>query len=254
MPVRGPLRGPVRGPARGPYRGGVSVPTDGPSNYRFPSTAGHFTALGLAVPANLYGCQDASGSLVDSIGGQNAGLIGTGMSYQQAVAGYSRLAVASTDAANGRFTNAVSPDPATTSCLMAVYCAVTALPAATRTIHGFGVAVPGANQVLTTGVMRTRLVNTQDGTVDRTGPVRLWLLQYDRAAGVTRGANDQELRTPAYAATASGQTTGIGGVAGAVCPAAQWLWWAQWFGADAELTLAGFRNVHNQLTGGSVPW
>lgn len=234
---------------------GPAVPTDGPNNFRFPETLADFDALGEAQPTSLYLCQDASGSLADVAGTYNLSTAGTGHLYQQAVAGYTRLAVGAADAASAVWRSVTVPDPATTSFLLAAYILVSNDPAAERITACIGSTTrTNVGAVTSAGAkMRTRSgANVATGTAAINGVVHLVLLQSDVTNSVVRTANNSELLTPTYAAPAGVQVA-LGQVS-ASTPDVRYLWAAMWTGAAAEKSLAGMRSLHAALTGVATPW
>lgn len=232
-----------------------SVPTDGPSSFRFPSTTDHFTTLGIASPTSAWMCQEASGTLADSFGGLTLSNGGTAPTYQSAVAGYSRVSILLADAATTLFLNASAPDPATVSQMMFVYGQLNATPAATRAFFGFGVATAGAGRIETTPRFRAQFGGAlATGTASPAGAVYLFGLQRDVTAGANRGAWDDAaaaLLTPASTALA-GQRVAIGGN-GASCPPMNILAAYYWTGAEAE-GLANFRDKWQALSGQTALW
>lgn len=93
----------------------MSVSQDATSLKYLPANTTEWNELlantGLPAPSSLYGCQEASGSLVDSVSARNATAFGSVL-YQQTVPGWSRKGVkASADNGANYFATAVSSIP-----------------------------------------------------------------------------------------------------------------------------------------------
>ena len=67
----------------------VAVDQDATSGIYVPSSAAQFTALGLPTPAHLHLCQEASGSLADTLGSMTLAA-NAAPAYQQTTSGWSR--------------------------------------------------------------------------------------------------------------------------------------------------------------------
>lgn len=231
--------------------GGLS--TDG--GFYFPANASEFATLGVTAPSNLWLCQDASGSLADTIGSKALSTGGTGQLYQQSVGGFARKGVALADGNTGHWLNTTVGDAASTSSLVALVVYLPSTPASAERII--------VNSAGTTTKLRTILTNTPrlrvranaglaSGTVSPTGATRLLLCQHDITNSVQRTASNQELVTPAFSAI-SGAVVAIGGY-GATAPAMTCLWACAWYGAAAELSTAQLRTLYQTLSNAAVPW
>lgn len=130
-------------------------------------------AAGLAPggPSLGYLAQEPSGNLADSIGTFTGVVTGAPVTYQQPVAGWSRLDVVGADAGTGAITNADAglPDPATTSSWSLSYINVTGVVAATRFLQTHGTAQFTAAQL--TIVSAANRLRCQSGANNGTGVV-----------------------------------------------------------------------------------
>jgi hypothetical protein len=122
----------------------TGVSRDATSNIYMPATVAQWnTLLGVAgtsgAPFAIGLCQEASGNLA-TVGGFTFTASGTGLTYQNAVAGWSALAVGSTDAGTGKFANADVglPDLLTTSCAVLSLTNITTTPGTFRNLHTMG--------------------------------------------------------------------------------------------------------------------
>lgn len=234
--IHSPRHGPRHGIRHGSLLFSDSVPSDGPGGYFVPASASDFTALGIVPPQHLWGCQEASGNLLDLIGSVNLAPSVTPL-YQQTVAGWTRKAVGTTDATNGqRFSVAAGtgPNPASVSVAWILYFDDAALPAAERNF-----LLAGANCTLsflpTTGRIRARIAgaavaDSAQGYCD--GAQHAVILIYDRTGSLTRVHTDLETISPVYNAGATDGTKGIGSAG--LAPTCRYLWLAAASGATAE--------------------
>lgn len=188
-------------------------------------------------PSMLVGCQEAAGNLADAITGINLTASGTGLSYQNAVAGWSRKAVQTTDAGTGTFSSASAslPDISTTSMLVMIYEQLLAAPAATRSTLTMGTTVCDAEYTLTPRNRQVCGANNLIGGVDPTGSVRCKFILIDRTAARTVLYTSQEKVTTTFGATATGKTLKMG-AAGAASAGVAYLYLTAFFGAAAEMT------------------
>ena len=223
----------------------VTVPRDGPLNVYVPATAEHWTARGIAVPDHAWSCQAGSGNLVADIGSL-ALVPGGTVAYSQAVAGWTRLAVATTETSNSRFSAAAGagPNPAATSVAWLVYAGFSANGAAREFLMGaestsdlrldiFGGATPGF-RVNCAGVTSNSV-----GTGHADGLIRPYLLVYNRTAGTVRayavdpGTGTIETISGTYSAAVVDGVKGLG-ASGGTGPAMRANLAATWSGANAE--------------------
>lgn len=147
---------------------------DPDSGIAWPSSAAEMSAFrsanALTAPSAdfLWNCQDASGGAAAAYGGVNLAAAGT-VSYANAVSGWSRTFLGTTDGTSGSFgsTAAGLPDPASSSWTLLVLAAVTATPAAQRSIV----------ECFTSGNIRIRINTTPRMVV------------FDNANSTTGGSN-----------------------------------------------------------------
>ncbi len=208
----------------------------------FPATADAFTARGLTPPnLGLWLMQEASGDLVDVLGVGNLVAAGTAVSYQAAINGTTRLGVVLDDATS-RFTVAI-PSGAT-SCTVALWFALTATPAGTRTLVQVNDLIYA--DVSVTPRIQANGSSLVTGTVDPGTGLHLLVIRVDATAPESESvATEDELLAPAYVLY-GGTTLAIGSTGGAsakmgVC------WAAAWTGASAEFTDAQTRTLYEKL-------
>lgn len=233
--------------------------TDATSGKYVPSTAAQFTALGLSAPVSIHLCQEASGNLADSVGSYT--LVPTNApTYQQAVAGWTRLAVGFTQVSNQRFGAGagVGPNPGTTSTLMLVYAAVVGAQGGNREI--FGPNITGSNfakvQVTTTPRLRTNIVTggLTTGASDPTATgLQPMLLKVDRTAGAVVLYTGQEKITGVYNAAIAESTSKGFGSSGGTSFGGLIAYSAVWSGASAEVSDAAAKSLLQAL-GWSISW
>lgn len=262
----GPRVGAKVGPRVGPAVGAAAdelsasaIARDATSNIYVPANVSEWTALmalaGLSTgnPSAVYGFQDASGNPADSVGTFTLTASGTGLSYQNAVTGWSRKAINTTSAGTGALTSTAAglPDPATTSVLILSYVNVSSSVLAG--IHGYG-AVATRQAMEATVTPRIQAVsgaNTAVGTVSPINAVRPLVTRYNFTASTAMGASDQEKLVPTFTSTTTKNL--VYGNFGRACAAAQYLYSAVFFGAAAELTDAQVKTLLTTL-GWSIPW
>jgi hypothetical protein len=218
--------------------GGDSIPTDGPGGVFTPTTLAEWTALSslypadVAVPTLCYACQDASGNAVPSIGSVELAPNGTGLSYRNAVAGWSRLALGLTDnASGGRWgtTDAVLDLAAGDSMYMLAYANVTVAGGNRRLLSAQ--ADSDGTWIEATGVPRS-LANTGfvSGTQNHLGAtVHPIFYARDGAGNTSRTYTDLEQVNNTHSELArTGLMKCIGGSGAAACPTARVLLLAFW--------------------------
>lgn len=224
------------------------VPTDGPSNWYRPTTAAHFTALGLNVPDLLFLCQDASGALVptiDSLSVGNWSTTGSGHVYQQSVTGWTTKFVGmdGTGAAQQRWgtTSAALNLSAGESYAMLAYASFT-LPSVDTTRL---MIVQGTNNAViplsTTGRPRLRWNSVSaTGTNDHSGLSTVHMFGVSRRADTdsTTLVTDLETVTPTHDESAwTGEIKGIGTPNTTPCEN-RFCWIAIWKGTNAEFSMS----------------
>lgn len=236
--------------------GMAGVARDATSGIYCPATAAQWTqTLGVAGiasgnPSVLYLLQEASGNIADSIGTFTGTATGTGFTYSNVEAGWSRVGVGMTDAATGQWlnTSASLPDPATTSMLMLTYANVTNTPAAARLVTRMAGTTTIRAQITTTP--RAQIIagaNTATGTTsDPHGAVRPWVLKHNVTASAQALYTDQEKVVPTFAAL-SGKQILLGGSAAVAAATTHYLYSAVFFAAAAELTDAQVKKLLQTL-------
>ena len=118
---------------------GVIVTQDATSGKYIPQTTAEWNALGVTSPNAIYGFQDASGNIVDSVGTATLTVTGAGATYQTAVAGWTSKSVSVGNAATwlAATTDASLPDTSTTSFMCILYIKM-ATVTSSRAILGIG--------------------------------------------------------------------------------------------------------------------
>jgi hypothetical protein len=239
---------------------GLAAPAftiDATSAKGVPVDAAEWAAVGVAAPASTWLCQEAASPLADSIGAVNLASAGAGHLYQQAVAGWSRLAVRTVDGTVGqRWINSVgAPNPLTTSVTLLAYVDMpTTSPGLVRDLLGL---VNNLNVNLSsTSPARVRINCASvfaSGTGTPQSAVRPVVVVYDRTNSTVKVYTDQEKITGTYNATvSSGTQVYLGGVLAAP-PSAGYLYAAEWSGADAEMSDATVKTMLETL-GWTIPW
>lgn len=115
--------------------GMASVPKDATSNKYVPLTLADWTntlaTAGIASgnPSSAWSCQEASGSLADSIGSRTFTQLATAPSYQQTVPGWTRKGITFTETASMRFSTS-TPAANSQSALVIAYVRLTGTPTA----------------------------------------------------------------------------------------------------------------------------
>lgn len=267
MHVHGPHHGIVHGISHGIDRGNLmgTVTIDSSSNKYVPSSVDEWNtvmtvaSVSISAPNHLFLCQEASGDLVDTIGGAITNLSPqNGPLYEQAVSGWTRKAVGFTDGGSNRFIlSSGFPDPLTTPYFFLTYMATTdETPAANRFILSLGSAAISGLINRSTGHLRT--VAGANQTADSTNTfgnniVRPLTLFADSTGNVTRGGDDQQLQSPTHA-DASGVRVAIPNASAGASSPTQVLYMAIWTGVQAtNFSTANLKAVLQTL-GWSIPW
>lgn len=202
------------------------------------------------APSIIWTCQDASGNLADTSGNGLTGTVtGAPITYQQAVAGWSRVGIvgADTGTAIAESVAAGVPDPATVSRLDLGYAICTATPTAIRNLHTLGTGTPSANQISTTPRFRGTSGTTVTGTVDPRGAVRPYSLLYDVTGNRFASASDQEILAPTRALSTGKRARISFTFTGA------WLYQISFFAAAAEISNAQLKAL-KQALGFTILW
>ncbi len=201
-------------------------------------------ALTISAPNAIVLCQEGSGPLADS-GSAGLVLVPSGSPlYGQAIAGWSRLAVGTTDGTSTqrfRSTQTLLPNILTESMLVLAYIQINNNPAAVRGVLGMGLtqvemrcAVGGGGNGLARvsggGQTSTSALNNGTG-------VRPYVLRINRTDSTQRLFDDRQKLAPAFGTgTQSGELLEFGATIGAAPPTARLLYMAVWFGASAEMS------------------
>ena len=223
----------------------IVVPQDGPDNWYLPESNDQFEALGLDTPDALWLMQDADTHAADEHGACKLTAAGT-VSYGNAVTGWTRTFLGTTDGSAGTFTTSSStlPNPASES--MGVFALINvATPSATRSLLQF--AANDLRARVTTGPLLQLLVDdgsTQNGVSDPTSDVRAVYMQYDFTNSTAKLYTDQEIITATYAVAASRNVIFGDGVAAAT---ARYGYGFALYGAKAEKSDAEVRTMFAAL-------
>ena len=196
------------------------------------------------APSRLWLCQDAAGGPVDSISADNLTVVTASPGYLQTVSGWSRKALTYADAGTG---SASSTSVITASTLVMMYAAVTATPAALRTL-GFS---QGYIQVDTARKASYVGATTATSATALTGNVQPIVAQTNRTATTMKLATDADIVAPGYVLN-DNRLLYIG-AASLTAPASAFLYAVGWTGANAEWTQAEIKAVLQTL-GWTIPW
>lgn len=230
---------------------GNGVPTDGPSSWYRPTSAAHFTALGLNTPDILLLCQEASGNLVPAIDGLSAGNWTAGAGgplYQQNVTGWSSFFVGADGVTNNqRFAQNTANgalDLATDeSFAMLVYCSFST-PAVTASIFSCQGTGNRAN-IITTDKIRF-VHESVNGTTaaNHTGLSTVHMVGWWRRGdlGTAGGDTDLESVSNTYSGLAQSTTTHCIGAntTSSASVEARYNWAAIWKGTNANFSMASY--------------
>jgi hypothetical protein len=241
-------------PIAPPSGGGLAVTQDATSGIYTPANSTEWgvvtTAAGVGAVSRGWGCQDLAGSLAPSVGAVSLASEGARMTYNNAVAGWSRKGLISTG--DGWFSNDASfPDISTTSQLILLYAKV-------AITGGADVDLLWGGNFTSRGVITSadRLQARNDttsglaGAAAVAGAVRPFLLQINRATGTISFSDDQEIVTVAIGGVTGKGLYFVGGLLG---DNATILLAADWQGAAAEMTSAQRKSLLQTL-GWTIPW
>lgn len=236
--------------------GAPAADTDATSGKYVPSTAGQFTALGLAVPSHLWLLQEASGNAADTIGSCTLTPANSPL-YQQTVTGWTRKGIGFNQTANQRLAAAagVGPNIGTTSVLWLGYVRVTSAPAAVRTVIGPNISGTAQCRVdiTTTPVARANINSTlATGGSTITSAVRPIAILLDRTNSRAVVYTDQEKVTGTYSALVADGAKGLGSSGGTSFPG-ECVWMTAWTAGAAELSDAQVKTLLQTL-GWTIPW
>ena len=241
----------------------AGVTRDAASGIYFPANQAEWTlmmaAAGLATgnPSLVWNHQDASGNPAEADGGvalvvENA----AGISYQNAVAGFTRKALNTTSGTAGlvRTTDAGLPDLATTSQLLLGVVKPTTI-ANTRDLLLMGTTATrvAAKNLLTTGFIQAICVgNTLDGVVNEGGVVTPLALRLNRNNSTCGVFTKDEKLAVTFAGTVAGKSVAYGNLMSG-CATCQYLYLVSFHGAAAQLSDAQLKTLLTAL-GWSIAW
>lgn len=242
----------------------MAVSQDSTSLWYLPADSTEWTELldgtTMSGPSNLWLCQEASGNLTDVIAGDTATLVnvfGT-LAYQQAITGWTRDAITTTDGNVINFANSgTGINLGTTSAMMLAFVERTGTPADTRIIMGMGGALyanilsawlDASNHLrIGTGTSPTA-AGTVDHGLNTLVPI---ILQHDVTNSVQRIITPSETITQSFTAVSNeaGQVFlgTLGGVGGGPVGVA---YWALWQGAAAEMSTGEITELLSRLEDG----
>jgi hypothetical protein len=235
----------------------VDTDRDATSGIRVPVNAYQWTTLLGYTPTSLWLCQEASGNLTDTLGGQTLTAANTPL-YQQAVAGWDRDAVQLANGTGQRFAHATFANSAAVSLFVLAY---TGYNSATITA-GNHLLVYGSNNdcsISNGDAADERKVRYREGTNITEGantlttgtiyPVGL-LRNLDTinagAAPVARAYSDSEKLSPAYDVSV-GTVLSLGSAAGSSSAPMDYVYVVAWSGATAEMSDATIKDIYTAL-------
>lgn len=242
----------------------AGVSRDATSLIYVPANASEWTtfrtagSLSIANPNSLWLCQEAAGNLADSIGA--IALTATGGLFQQAVAGWSRKAVGTTDGSSDKFVAGagVGPSPATTSQLWLFLMSLPATPAANRVIGGIN--CPSATNacralhLTATGLPRNNVVGVNtDGASSISSAVHPVVVHYDRTNSVANLYTRLDKVVGTYSASVTDGDKGLGNAGASTASGRLCLYAAMWSGAAAEVSAAVVKSLLTTM-GFVIPW
>lgn len=224
---------------------GPSVPTDGPNGWYVPQTADHFSFLGLAVPDFLWLCQEASGSLNNTIGASvPLGVNGSPL-HRQTVTGWRRKFIGTTYDIQGNFrTISTTLDLAAGESFAAIILAAHEAPAASD-FRFLSLMAAGGNidiMTRTDGKINSRVATVAVPSANvyaSAGATTVHQILHYRNATTNKSGAFTELEEIVNVHNESAYTGGpsrnpIGSFAGANTPTARCCWYAIYKGANAE--------------------
>lgn len=237
----------------------ATVARDAASGIYCPANAAQWTTtLGVAGiatgnPTSLYLCQEAGGNLADSIGTNTLTLAGAGHLFQQAVAGWTRLAATTIDGTAGQkwLNSTTSPSAPATSVLVLGYIRMpAAAPAAARDVYM--VSNNADLRFNTTAKLRPTFGATADLVNVSTGATRPVVMKVNNTATIEAIYTEQEKFLGTYALPATATFFSLGGQA-TLAGDFGYLYVAEFAGAAAELSDAQVKTLLQTL-GWTIPW
>lgn len=218
-----------------------------------------YTAAGLnpaLTPGGVWLMQEASGNLADSVATFTLAASGTGLAYQQTVAGWTRKAVTTTENGTGVFANADGglTDIGVGNIALLGYAKPTT-SGSLRSILGLGLSVTrcAGERAATTGFPSiTCGLNSLGGAVDPSDRIRPWLVQMSRSQTIAALYTDAEKIIPTFGVTAAGRQVTFGALA-ANSSACSYVYGAVFLGNPGNLTAAQWKTLLQTL-GWNVLW
>lgn len=229
----------------------VDTDRDAASGIRCPVNAYQWTTLLGYTPTSLWLCQEASGNLTDTLAGQTLTAANTPL-YNQAMAGWTRTALALANGTGQRFAHATFANSATVSLFILAYA-------------GYNAAtITAGNHLLVYGGNNDCSITNGDTADERK-------VRYREGANITEGANtlttgtiypvgllrnitgsavrvysDTEKLSPTYDVTA-GTVLSLGCAAGTTSAPISYVYVVAWSGATAEMSDATIKAIYTAL-------
>jgi hypothetical protein len=240
----GAAAGSATDPSNGTGLAGNGVAQDGLSGILVPASVAQWAAVlasaGVstsAVPSAIWRFQDTSGSISDTFGSLPLTVAGTAVTYQAAVAGWSRRAVVTADTGTTTMLSASAslPNIQTTSASVLTYSRITAGAAARSrvalgtTFIADGITTGGVSSLQITGVGVT------NGTLNESGVVRPTWLTINRTASAESLVNNLEKVTATFSTVPIGKGIQFGSAVN-LAGSCSYLYAALFVGAAAEIT------------------
>lgn len=267
--ISGPLSG-----LRSGVRSGVNPSLSGPaslwtldatSGKGVPANATEWNAvraaagLGAGAPMSLYLLQEASGNPADTLGGKMLTKSPSSVvTYQNAVAGWARKGIHTTEDVEGMFSNSTFGDVNATSYLVILYALVSGPAGTAATLFRIGTTFNDDACVEINTTPRTSIgegdTTRSAGTNNPSGAVRPFVLRVNDTANLVDGFTDQE-KIVGGAQACNGTTFTLGGDFNQTNypPTADYLYCAVFTGAAAELSDAQVKALLQAL-GWTIPW
>ena len=206
-----------------------------------------FTAAGVGtvVAGSIYNCHDASGGMVDALGAISLTSSGTGLSFQQAVAGSASLGSSFTEAGSGsiKSVSGRAADTSATSCLcwLLIISTLVATRIVSRTRH-----CGMSPEIIVTHKARIVAGTTTDSASNPTGSLRPWVTQVNRSGTPAVFLfTDQDKVAPTFG-TPTGKQCAFGAWT-ATSPAMTVNYGMRLDGVNAELTTAQIKTLLQTL-------
>lgn len=197
----------------------------------------------MGRPDAIYNFQEASGAIVDVVNARNLTVSGSG-TYQQAVSGWSRLALNLT--AGSSVGNAATPNANANSITEIFYSLYSGTITASGNIQLYGTSQVWQIRSTAAPVLQYRSGgNVNSGGNDYRNNVRPFVLRIDRPGANGNAYSDRDKISTTYASTPTGASIGIGGAG-----ASQQLHGMIWYAPKTEAQV----KAHLQNAGWSIPW